>query len=130
MSPQTRDAALPETSGLQDKALNLRESVNSSRARMSAQGERLELLRREIAELRALVEKTPPAPALAAPAAAFVPALAPVRSPRVVSVPFVKEAAPVSAAATASFRTDANWDAWKPVPYIAIFFLAAGMQIR
>lgn len=133
MLPRSQDAAAPDAAGLQDKALNLRESVNSSRARMSAQSERLERLRREIAELRALVEKTPvPAPAAATPITSPAPALvaAPARSPRVASVPFAKEAAPVSAAATASFGTGAGWDAWKPVPYVAIFFLAAGMQIR
>jgi hypothetical protein len=42
----------------------------------------------------------------------------------------VKEAAPVSAAATASFRKDAGRGSWKPVPYIAIFFVAVGMQLH
>jgi hypothetical protein len=55
---------------LRDKALNLRESVNSSRARMSAQQERLEKLRRDLAELRELVSKEP-APVSASAAASF-----------------------------------------------------------
>lgn len=84
---------------LRDKALNLRESVNSSRARMSAQAERLEKLRREIAELRALVGHPSPAP---------LPL--PVRS-----APLMK---------------DAGYDSWKPVPYIAIFFVAIGLQLH
>jgi hypothetical protein len=116
MRPHHDTAAL-DPADLRDQALNLRESVNSSRARMRGQKERLEALRRDIAALRALVESPLPAPA-------------PVRSNRLVSAPIVKEAAPVSAAATASFRKDASYESWKPVPYIAIFFVAVGMQLH
>ena len=117
MRPQTQDVDAPTTAQLSDKALVLRRSVNSSRARMSAQKERLERLRREIEELRALVEK---------PHAASAPA-----GPTLVrSAPLVKEAVSVSAAATASFKTGARFDSWKPVPYIAIFFVAVGMQLH
>lgn len=98
---------------LQDKALNLRESVNSSRARMSSQKERLELLRRDIAELRKLVGQ--PAPA-AAP------------SPR--PLPVSKEPAPVSASAAASFRTGSRGKSWSATPYAAIFFAAVGLQVH
>ena len=104
--PQSLDVPRPDE--LRDKALNLREAVNSSRARMSAQQETLERLRREIAELRALVDEPLP----------------------LVSAPFVKEAAPDSAPAAVSFKTGARYDSWKPVPYIAIFFLAVGMQLH
>lgn len=90
---------------LRDKALNLRESVNSSRARMSSQRERLERLRRDIAELRALAGQPLPAPA-----------------------PVSKEAAPVSAAGATSFKTGSR--AWRPAPYVAIFFAAAGLQVH
>lgn len=128
MLPQPQDVSAPDPADLRDKALNLRESVNSSRARMRAQKERLEALRREIAELRVLVGQP------AAPAPAPTPVLSsapnPVRSAPLISVPFVKEAAPVSAAATASFKTGAGYDSWKPVPYIAIFFVAVGMQLH
>ncbi len=114
----SHDVDSPNPVELRDKALNLRESVNSSLARMSAQAERLEKLRREIAALRALVDKPLPAPA-------------PVRSnPPLRSAPIVKEAAAVSAAATASFKTDARDNSWKPVPYIAIFFVAVGIQMH
>ena len=89
---------------LRDKALNLRESVNSSRARMSAQRERLERLRVEIAELRALVEKPLPVRA-AAPA------------------PFLKEAVPDSAPKTTG-------RAWKHLPYALIFVAAIGLQVH
>jgi hypothetical protein len=47
-----------------DKALNLREAVNSSRARLIVQRAQVDRLRRQIAELRAAVERgaeTPPA---------------------------------------------------------------------
>src|SRR6185312_11921240 len=101
---------------LQDKALNLRESVNSSRARMSAQKERLERLRRDIAELRALAGRKAPAPA-AAPA------------PR--PAPVSKEPAPVSASAATSFRTSApRGRSWTAAPYAAIFFAAIGLQVH
>ena len=119
MIPQSLEVDAANTVGLSDKALNLRRSVNSSRARMSAQKERLERLRREIAELRALVEKPP----LSAPATGAI-RLTPI------SAPFVKEAVSVSAAATAPFKTGARYDSWKPVPYIAIFFVAAGLQLH
>jgi hypothetical protein len=125
MRPHSQDVDSYKPDELRDKALNLRESVNSSRARMSAQKERLERLRREIAELRALVDKPLPAPSYS-----HVLAPAPVRSTPLRSAPFVEEAASVSAAATVSFKTDARYDAWKPVPYIAIFFVAVGMQLH
>jgi len=98
-------------------ALNLRESVNSSRARMSSQKERLERLRRDIAELRALVGQPAPVPA-PAPAAAARPA------------PVSKEPAPVSASAAASFRTVPRGRSWTPAPYVAIFFAAVGLQVH
>jgi hypothetical protein len=126
MRPQSQDVDSPSPIELRDKALNLRESVNSSRARMSAQAERLEKLRREIAALRALVDKPLPAPS-----PAVLPPSAPVRpNPPLRSAPLVKEAAPVSAAATASFKTDARDNSWRPVPYIAIFFVAVGIQLH
>jgi hypothetical protein len=126
MRPHSQDLHSSKPDELRDKALNLREAVNSSRARMSAQKERLERLRLDIAELRTLVAQPLPAPARTAP-----PAPAPVRSaPPLRSAPLVKEAAPVSAAATASFKVGARYDAWKPVPYIAIFFVAVGMQLH
>lgn len=102
---------------LRDKALNLRESVNSSRARMSSQKERLERLRRDIAELRALAGRPVPAPA---------PAVAPAPRP----APFSKEPAPVSASAAASFRTGSRGRSWTPAPYVAIFFAAVGLQVH
>ena len=82
---------------LRDKALNLRESVNSSRARMTAQREAMERLHREIAELRASL---------------------------------MKEAVSGSAPAAASFKAGARHDSWRPVPYIALFFVAVGMQFH
>ena len=91
-NPQDVDSFNPAE--LRDKALNLRESVNSSRARMSAQTEKMERLRREIAELRASIDKTLPAPA------------------------------------ADSFKTGARYRWRKPVPYIAIFLAAVGMQLR
>lgn len=105
MRPQSDDAV--NDAEIQDKALNLRESVNSSRARMSAQKERLERLRREIAELRALVGQPASRPA-----------------------PVLKEAAPVSAAGTVSSKTDSCRDSWRPAPYVAIFFAAVGLQVH
>ena len=64
--------------------------------RVSAQKERLERLRREIEELRALVDKPLP----------LRPA------------PFVKETAADSAPAAASFKTGARRDYWNPIFYI------------
>jgi hypothetical protein len=125
MRSQFQDVDVFNGAELRDKALNLRESVNSSRARMSAQKERMERLRRDIAELRALVEKPLPAPAYS-----FVSESAPARSAPLRSAPFVKEVVSVSAAATASFRTGAPDRSWKPVPYIAIFFVAVGLQLH
>ena len=134
MRPSSHDVEAETPAELRDKALNLRESVNSARARMSAQTERLEQLRREIAELRALIGQPAPAPAVAspkpAPVAVKLSTPAPARSTPLRSAPIVKEAAPVSAAATASFRTGARYDSWRPVPYIAIFFVAVGMQLH
>ena len=117
MRSQTQDVDAPTAAQLSDKALVLRRSVNSSRARMSAQKERLERLRTEIEELRALVEK-PHAPAAHA------------SSTLVRSAPIMKEDVAVSAAATSSLKTGARADSWKPVPYIAIFFVAVGMQLH
>jgi hypothetical protein len=125
MRPQFQDVSDAKPAELQDKALNLREAVNSSRARMSAQTERIERLRLDIAELRALAKMPLPAPAYSA---VFAPPT--VRSTPLRSAPFVKEAVSVSAAATAPFRTGSRYDSWKPVPYIAIFFVAAGMQMH
>jgi hypothetical protein len=82
---------------LLDKTLNLRESVNSSRARMSAQRETMERLHREIAELRALA---------------------------------LKETVSASAPAAVSFKAGGRYDSWKPVPYLALFFVAVGMQLH
>ncbi|HXT01171.1 MAG TPA: hypothetical protein VN915_10880 [Elusimicrobiota bacterium] len=113
-SDSARDASPAE---LQDKALNLRESVNSSRARMNAQKERLERLRRDLAELQGLVGQPPPA---AASPAAPAPRPAPVS----------KEPAPVSASAAASYRTASRGRAWTPAPYVAIFFAAVGLQVH
>ena len=99
MRPQSENVDSSDTAALRDKALNLRESVNSSRARMSAQKEKLERLRRDIAELRTLVDR---------------PLLAP----------------PVSKETVAAAKTGSRYDSWKPVPYIAIFFMAVGMQLH
>ena len=110
MRPLSDNAEAVNPAELRDKALNLRESVNSSRARMSAQQERLERLRRDIADLRALVGQAVPA--------------------RVSPAPFMKEAAPVSAAETASFKTGSRSNSWRSAPYIAIFFAAAGLQVH
>jgi hypothetical protein len=120
MRPNPQDVASPHPADLRDKALNLREAVNSSRARMNAQNERLARLRREISELRQLVEMTESA--RPAPVAVSVP-IAP-------AAPIVKKVAPVSAAATASFTMGTRANGWKPVPYIAIFFFAVGMQLN
>ena len=92
---------------LRDKALNLRESVNSSRARMTSQKARLEKLRRDIAELRSLAGRPAPVPA-----------------------PVSKEPAPVSASAAASFRTGPRARSWSKAPYVAIFFAAVGLQVH
>ena len=53
----------PNPAALSDKALSLRRRVNSSHARIGAQKEALERLKREIAELRSLAEAPPPATA-------------------------------------------------------------------
>ncbi len=125
MQPRSTDADVSSPEALRDKALNLRESVNSSRARMSAQRQRLERLRAEIAQLRALVEKPLPAPARPAPAPA--PALGPVPAPRP-SAPLMKEIAPVSAAGTVSFKRGAS--SWKHAPYAMIFLVALALQFH
>ena len=130
MRPRAQDIEAATPPQLRDKALNLRESVNSSRARMSAQQERLEQLRKEIAELRALVEKSSPAPVSPVPVRSALVRSTPIRSMPVRSAPIVKEVVPVSAAATASSRMGASDGSWKPVPYIAIFFVAVGMQMH
>jgi hypothetical protein len=119
-SPEVETDANPLL--LRDKALNLRESVNSSRARMSAQREHLERLRAEIAQLRALVEKPLPVPAPSvAVTAAKIPA--PIRS-----APLMKEIAAVSAASAVSFKTGGS--AWKHAPYAFIFLAAIALQVH
>src|SRR5665213_2158363 len=95
MRPPYDNAEAVNPAEPRDQALNLRESVNSSPARMSAQQERLAKLRREIAAMRALIDQPLPIPARL-PAAAASPA--PISNPPR-PAPFVKEAAPVSAAA-------------------------------
>ena len=112
MRPHSQDVDAPTPSELRDKALNLRESVNSSRARMSAQKTKLERLRLEITEMRARIDRPLPAPIMALPA------------------PILKEAASDSAPAAASFKTGASGGSWRPVPYLAIFFAAVGMQLH
>lgn len=68
MLTRLQDVVLaPDPLILRDQALNLREAVNSSRARMSVQREQLARLRGQIAELRALASAapaTPPSPRL------------------------------------------------------------------
>ncbi|MFI5361679.1 MAG: hypothetical protein ACHQ49_06895 [Elusimicrobiota bacterium] len=116
MRQRSNDVAA-DPAALRDKALNLRESVNSSRARISAQREKLERLRLDLAELRALLDR--PLHDAARPAVPL-PLLA----------PSSKEAASDSAPAAASFKTDARSGGWRPVPYIAIFFVAVGLQLH
>src|ERR1700752_1290075 len=112
MPPPYDNAGDVSPADLQDKALNLRESVNSSRARMSAQKDRLERLRRDLAELRSLAGRP-------APAAAHIPSTPAAPAPR--PAPLSNEIAPVSAAGAVSFRTGSRFPTGKAAPYIAIF---------
>ena len=113
MIPSRLEDPALESTALRDKALNLREAVNSSRARMSAQNEQMERLRAQIASLRALVEN----PALTA--AAKAPAFA---------APILKEAVAESAPQAVSFKTGAR--PWLTVPYAAILGVALAVQLR
>jgi hypothetical protein len=129
MNQEQETAADPMA--LRDKALNLRESVNSSRARLYAQRQQLMRLRAEISALRALAEVRP-APAARACAPSPLPAPVPARAfvvpaPEKV-LPVAKEAAEDSAPKAASFRTDNASRFWKAVPYAAL--LAAGVYFQ
>lgn len=128
MNNPTEAAADPLV--LRDKALNLRESVNSTRARLYSQRERVTRLRAEIAALRALSELKSAAPAAAPPPSrAFV---APLAAPLAVPAPspLSKESDADSAPAPASFQTDDVQRFWKALPYAAILFLAVAIQNR
>jgi hypothetical protein len=104
---------------LRDKALNLRESVNSSKARLFAQREQLTRLRAQISALRALAESPVPVPARAflAPAA-----------PR--PLPVVKETVSDSAPAAVSFKTGGAARLRAALPYAAILAVAVAVQMR
>jgi hypothetical protein len=121
MTPRSIASAPPAPADLRDKALNLREAVNSSRARMHAQREQLARLRSELAALRALAEKTaPPAPLRTAPS----------RTAPLPSAPLLKEAASDSAPAAAPFKTGAGFSIGKAAPYAAILAVAIAGQLR
>lgn len=107
MTPPSPQAA-PDVDALQDAALNLRESVNSSRARMSAQRDQLARLRAEVAALRSLVDQ-PVAP-----------------RPK----PVLKEAAPISAVGTVSLKTGTRASGARLLPYAAILGVAVAFQLR
>jgi hypothetical protein len=113
MQPQIQNVSVPTPLELRDKALNLRESVNSSRARMHAHRQKIELLRVQLAELRAMVEK---------------PMTAPAPTPKTLA-PVMKEAAADSAPVAVSFKTDEPFPTWKVVPYAAIFVVGVGLQM-
>ncbi|MDE2509839.1 MAG: hypothetical protein KGL74_01835 [Elusimicrobia bacterium] len=123
----------PETSAdpaaLRDQALNLRESVNSSRARLYAQREQLTRLRAELSALRALAA-TPPTGA--APASAPAPTPVPARAfavPIPVKIPSVSMvAAADSAPAAAPSRTDGGKRTWSALPYAALLAAAVLLQ--
>lgn len=113
---------------LRDKALNLRESVNSSKARLFAQRERLNRLRAEVSALRALAETRPAAPAAAAPAPAALPARSAAVAVAPRPAPILKEAASDSAPAAVSFRLDAPSLPRRAAPYAALLAVAVGVQ--
>ena len=120
---QEREAAV-DPLALRDKALNLRESINSSKARMFAQRERLTRLRAEISALRALAESRPAHPAQApAPIPVPVPA-------RAFIVPIVKEIVSDSAPATVSFKAGAAPSRGTVLPYALILAAAVAVQMR
>jgi len=108
---------------LRDKALSLRESVNSSRARMAAQREQLARLRAEVTVLRELAARGAVA---APPAAAAIPSPLPSRIP----APAAEEAVADSAPATAPFGAGRGLFSARAVPYAAIFLLAVGLQFK
>ncbi|MFI5346289.1 MAG: hypothetical protein ACHQ51_07940 [Elusimicrobiota bacterium] len=119
---------------LRDKALNLRESVNSSRARLYAQREQITRLRAQISALRALAESRPPAAKAPSPAPAPIPVPIPARAFVVPVVsrpsPVVKEIAPDSAPAAVPFRPDNAARLWKALPYAAILAVGVFVQVQ
>jgi hypothetical protein len=121
--PTDRDADPLET---RDKALNLRESVNSAKARMFSHREQMNRLRAEIAALRAMAALKAPsaAPAVHVP----VPARAFAALPPRADAPAVKNAVAVSASTTPPFRTDDEDGFWKGLPYAAILLAAMVVQ--
>lgn len=128
MQNRETTAAPADAPALRDKALNLREAVNSSRARMSAQRETITRLRADISALRALAESRPAraaaSPAAPAPGRSFAaPASPPPPS-------IVKEPVSDSALATASFKTDGLTRARTALPYAAILAFAVAVQLR
>jgi hypothetical protein len=129
---QEREPAV-DAPELLDKALNLREAVNSSKARMFAQREQLNRLRAELSALRALAEARP-----ALPARAATRVLAPAAAPAVARpVPAARPAARVlkepvadSAPAPVSLRTTDPASLARYAPYAAILLVAVAVQLR
>lgn len=120
MTPARLTPKTAHPSDLRDRALNLRESVNSARARLSAQRDRIERLRAEMAALRALAAFRP-----AAPPAAGTPAPA----ARTRTAPLSRDAAMDSAPATASLETGAG-RLRRAAPYALILAAAIALQLR
>lgn len=113
---------------LRDKALGLRESAHSSRARLLAQREQIERLRAELAALRALVAEAPAAAPVRAPAPSAVPARA--ASPARAVLPVVPEASADSAPAGASGTAGTRGGRFGALPYAAILAAAAALQFH
>ncbi|MBI3566104.1 MAG: hypothetical protein HY079_12975 [Elusimicrobia bacterium] len=134
---RTENDASLDPRQVRDKALGLRESVNSARLRMISQREQLARLRAEVTVLRELA-----ALGAAPPAVSSVPSPLPVRAdaPRPAlavpvpalpaPAPVVKEAAADSAPAAASFRTDFGPFARRAAPYAAIMAFAVAFELR
>lgn len=111
---------------LLDKALNLRESLNSSKARMFAQREQITRLRAELSAMRALAANRTAVPARsAARVLSAPPAARPAAAPR----PVLKETAVDSAPAAISLST-ALPRFGRLAPYAAILAVAVAVQLR
>ena len=113
MIPSHVEDPVVDSTALRDKALNLREAVNSSRARMNAQNDHMARLRAQIASLREMLEES------ILTVAAGVPAPA---------TPVSKETAAESAPTAVSFQAGAR--PWRTLPYAAILAVALAIQLR
>lgn len=148
---RTENDASLDPRQVRDKALGLRESVNSARLRMISHREQLARLRAEVTVLRELAalgaappavssipsplpvraDAAPPAPvAMVSAPPAPMPVLAVPVPALAVPAPVVKEAAADSAPAAAPFRADFGPFARRAAPYAAIVAFAIAFELK